>query len=93
MRYYYCLIDKDLYLRVQDQVLRRVPTQEEIPEILHACHDGLCGGHFVNNITCVKVLQVDLYSHLFIEMWCFGAKHVIHVKEQGQRRLLMGLSS
>ena len=34
----------------------RVPTQEEIPKILHACHDALCGGNVSHNINCVKVL-------------------------------------
>ena len=53
----YGIIDKDIYLRGQDQVLRRVLTQENTPKILHACHDGLCGGYFAHNINCVKVLQ------------------------------------
>lgn len=44
----------------KDKVLRKIPTKEEISDILEACHDGVCGGHFAHDITCRNVLQARI---------------------------------
>ena len=53
----YQLVDKDLFCQGKDQVLRKVPSQEDIHRILHSCHNDICGGHFASDLTCRKILQ------------------------------------
>ncbi|MCO5606860.1 hypothetical protein L7F22_061051 [Adiantum nelumboides] len=53
----YQLIGEHLYHKGKDLVLRRVPLVKEIEKILMSCHDGVCGGHFAQEITSRKVLQ------------------------------------
>ena len=35
--------------------------EDEIPDILHACHDGPCGGHFADKRTTYKILHAGYY--------------------------------
>ncbi|MCO5590706.1 hypothetical protein L7F22_044681 [Adiantum nelumboides] len=51
----YQLIGEHLYHKGKDLVLRRVPLVKEIEKILMSCHDGVCGGHFAQEITSRKV--------------------------------------
>jgi len=44
-----------------DQILRICVREEEVFEILLACHDGPCGGHFEENKTTFKVLKDGYY--------------------------------
>ena len=44
-----------------DMHIRRCIHEDEIFDILKACHDGPCGGHFVNQRTGHKVLQTRYY--------------------------------
>ena len=63
----YRLINEELYC------MGKVPTKEEISTILHACHDGVCGGHFAHDITYRKILQVGFIwpsSHRDAHFWC-----------------------
>ncbi|MCO5612308.1 hypothetical protein L7F22_066573 [Adiantum nelumboides] len=53
----YQLIGEHLYHKGKDLVLRRVPLVKEIEKILMTCHDGVCGGHFAQEITNKKILQ------------------------------------
>ena len=69
----YCLVNKELYCMGKDQVLRKVPTKEEISTILHAFHDGVCGGHFAHDITYRKILQAGFIwpsIHRDVHFWC-----------------------
>ena len=68
----YQLINKDLFCKGKDQVLWKVLSKEDIHCILHSCHNDVCGGHFVYELTCRKVLQAELYRHLCKEMRIFG---------------------
>ena len=34
----------------------------EVPDILEACHDSACGGHFSGRLTGQKILRADYYS-------------------------------
>ncbi|MCO5574389.1 hypothetical protein L7F22_028173 [Adiantum nelumboides] len=53
----YQLIGEHLYQKVKGLVLRRVPLAQEIETILMSCHDGVCGGHFAQEITSKKISQ------------------------------------
>ena len=47
-------------------VIRRCVREDEIHDILQACHDGPCGRHFVDKRTTYKVLQSGYYwPHIF----------------------------
>ncbi|MCO5603194.1 hypothetical protein L7F22_057341 [Adiantum nelumboides] len=62
----YQLIGEHLYHKGKDLVLRRVPLVKEIEKILMSCHDGVCGGHFSQEITSRKILQTDDVSGPFL---------------------------
>lgn len=44
-----------------DQILRRSVREEDVFDILLACHDTPCGGHFVAKRTTFRVLEVGYY--------------------------------
>eukprot|EP00253_Pinus_taeda_P032525 PITA_32525 len=44
-----------------DMHIRRCIREDEIFDILKACHDGPCGGHFTDRRTGHKVLQIGYY--------------------------------
>eukprot|EP00253_Pinus_taeda_P005467 PITA_05467 len=44
-----------------DMQIRRCIREDEIFDILKACHDGPCGGHFAEKRTTHKVLQIGYY--------------------------------
>lgn len=68
------LINNDvLYCKGKDLVHRRVPFSSEIKVILRSCHDGVCGGHFAQEITSRKVLQDGFVwpsLHRDVQHWC-----------------------
>ena len=70
----YTLINDELYYRVHDLMLRKVPPPKEIEQILsNNCHEGVCSGHFAHNLTCKKILQAGFtWSSMLIDMhrWC-----------------------
>jgi len=41
--------------------IRRCVCEDEIFDILKACHDGPCGGHFADRRTSHKFLQIGYY--------------------------------
>eukprot|EP00253_Pinus_taeda_P013099 PITA_13099 len=44
-----------------DQEIQRCIREDEIYDILKACHDGPCGGHFADKRTTHKVLRMGYY--------------------------------
>eukprot|EP00253_Pinus_taeda_P014958 PITA_14958 len=57
--------DVSNYLAVgADMHIRRCIREDEILDILKACHDGPCGGHFANHKTGHKVLQTGIAATL-----------------------------
>ena len=43
----YFLINEDLYCcRGKDAILRKVPIEKEIVDVIKSFHEGVCGGHF-----------------------------------------------
>ncbi|MCO5568364.1 hypothetical protein L7F22_022063 [Adiantum nelumboides] len=73
----YQLIGEHLYHKGKDLVLRRVPLVKEIEKILMSCHDGVCGGHFAQEITSRKILQAGfVWPSLYrdVQHWCKACK-------------------
>ncbi|MCO5551299.1 hypothetical protein L7F22_004798 [Adiantum nelumboides] len=73
----YQLIGEHLYHKGKDLVLRRVPLVQEIEKILMSCHDGVCGGHFAQEITSRKTLQAGFVwpsFHRDVQHWCRACK-------------------
>ncbi|MCO5584556.1 hypothetical protein L7F22_038484 [Adiantum nelumboides] len=73
----YQLIGDHLYHKGKDLVLRRVPIVKEIEKILMSCHDGVCGGHFAQEITSRKILQAGFVwpsLHRDVQHWCKASK-------------------
>ncbi|MCO5600939.1 hypothetical protein L7F22_055056 [Adiantum nelumboides] len=73
----YQLIEEHLYHKGKDLVPRRVPLVKEIEKILMSCHDGVCGGHFAQEITSRNILQAGFVwpsLHRDVEHWCKACK-------------------
>ena len=82
------MVNDCLYCLGKDGVLRRVPSGCEIKQILEACHDGVCGGHFAHEITSRKVLQAGFTwpsLHRDVKHWCQTCKEC---QRAGPRRLI-----
>ncbi|MCO5570992.1 hypothetical protein L7F22_024723 [Adiantum nelumboides] len=86
----YQLIGEHLYHKGKDLVLRRVPLVKEIEKILMSCHDGVCGGHFAQEITSRKILQAGfVWPSLYrdVQHWCNACKAC---QQAGDRKLSYG---
>ncbi|MCO5607838.1 hypothetical protein L7F22_062039 [Adiantum nelumboides] len=86
----YQLIVEYLYHKGKDLVLRRVPLVKEIETILMSCHDGVCGGHFAQEITSRKILQAGFVwpsLHRDVQHWCKACKAC---QQAGDRKLSYG---
>ncbi|MCO5588627.1 hypothetical protein L7F22_042584 [Adiantum nelumboides] len=86
----YQLIGEHLYHKGKDLVLRRVPLVKEIEIILMSCHDGVCGGHFAQEITSRKILQAGFVwpsLHRDVQHWCKACKAS---QQAGDRKLSYG---
>ena len=57
----YQLITGQLYIKGNDEVIRRCALPQEIDGILYQYHDGMARGHFASKITARKVLQDGLW--------------------------------
>eukprot|EP00253_Pinus_taeda_P031083 PITA_31083 len=70
------------YLAVgADMHIRRCIREDEIFDILKACHDGPCGGHFTERRTRHKVLQIGYYWPTIFK----DAKKFVQAYESCQR--------
>ncbi|MCO5578872.1 hypothetical protein L7F22_032719 [Adiantum nelumboides] len=86
----YQLIGQHLYHKGKDLVLRRVPLVKEIEKILMSCHDGVCCGHFAQEITSKKILQSGFVwpsLHRDVQHWCKACKAC---QQAGDRKLSYG---
>ena len=86
----YRLINEDLFCKGKDQVLWKVPSQEDIHRILHSCHNDVCGGHFAYEITCRKVLQAGFVWPSLQRDAHFWCKTCDDCQRTGPRRLTYG---
>ncbi|MCO5560961.1 hypothetical protein L7F22_014581 [Adiantum nelumboides] len=87
----YQLIGEHLYHKDKDLVLRRVPLVKKIEKILMSCHGGVCGGHFAQEITSRKILQVGFLwpsLHRDVQHWCKACKAC--QQQAGDRKLSYG---
>jgi len=57
----YSWVNGDLFYTSSDLLIRKCVREEEIFDILKACHDKPCGGHFANKRTTYKVLKLGYY--------------------------------
>ena len=57
----YSWISNELFKTWLDCVIRRCVREDEMPDILKACHDEPCGGHFANKRTAYKILSLGYY--------------------------------
>ena len=57
----YSWIEGDLFRTRLDLIIRRCVREDETFDILKACHDDPCGGHFANKRTTYKVLNSGYY--------------------------------
>ena len=51
----YCLINEDLYCKGKDAILRKAPIEKD--DVIKSCHEGVCGGHFAQELTSKKILR------------------------------------
>eukprot|EP00253_Pinus_taeda_P028150 PITA_28150 len=57
----YSWISNELFKTGPDFVIRRCVKEDEMPDILKACHDEPCGGHFADKRTTYKILSLGYY--------------------------------
>eukprot|EP00253_Pinus_taeda_P008492 PITA_08492 len=57
----YSWVNGDLFYTGSDLMIRKCVCEDEILDILRACHDEPCGGHFADKRTAYKVLQLGYY--------------------------------
>ena len=57
----YSWISNKFFKTGSDLVIRRCVREDEISNILKACHDEPCGGHFSNKRTAYKILSLGYY--------------------------------
>jgi hypothetical protein len=48
---YYSWVGSDIFYTSPDMIIRRCVQEDEILDVLQACHDGACGGHFSDKRT------------------------------------------
>ena len=58
---HFAVIGNRLFRRGADTILRRCISQVEVPDILEACHDSACGGHFSGQLTGQKILRAGYF--------------------------------
>ena len=54
-------VNGDLVYTGYDLIIRRCVRQDEVLDILKACHDEPCGGHFAEKRTAYKILNLGYY--------------------------------
>jgi hypothetical protein len=57
----YSWISNELFRTGPDLMIRRCVREDEMPDILKACHDEPCGGHFSDKRTAYKILSSGYY--------------------------------
>ena len=54
-------VNGNLFYTWYDLIIRRCVRQDEVLDILKACHDEPCGGHFAEKRTAYKILNLGYY--------------------------------
>ena len=71
----FAIIANKLYRRGIDRILRRRVDYTKVPDILEACHDSACGGHFSRRLTGLKILRAGYYwPTLFADAEAYAKK-------------------
>ena len=64
----YSWVDNELFCTGPDLIIRRCVWEDEMIEILHAFHDGPCGGDFLTSTKHTKCCILDITSQEFSRM-------------------------
>ena len=88
----FVIIAKKLYRRGIDGILRRCVDYTEVPDILEACHDSACGGHFSRRLTGQKFLRASYYWPIFFADVEAYAKKCDAYQKYARNNLHMDLS-
>lgn len=59
----YSWTNEELYKTRPNLIIRRCVREDEVQEILKACDDEPCGGHFINKRNIYKFLLLGYYCH------------------------------
>ena len=71
----FVIIANKLYRRGIDGILYRCVDYIKVPDILEACHDRACGGHFSGRLTGQKILRAGYYwPTLFADVEAYAKK-------------------
>eukprot|EP00253_Pinus_taeda_P029632 PITA_29632 len=57
----YSWISNELFKTGPDLVIRRCVREDEMPDILKACHDEPCSGHFADKRIAYKILSLEYF--------------------------------
>jgi len=57
----YSWITNELYKTGPDLMIRRCVREDEMPDILKACHDEPCGGNFADKRAAYQILSLGYY--------------------------------
>ena len=57
----YSWIGGDIFYTRNDLIIRRCIREDEVLDILKACHDEPCGGHLADKMITYKVLRLRYY--------------------------------
>lgn len=55
------MVNGDIFYIGPDLLIRKCVREDEILDLLKACHAEPCGGHFLDKITTCKVLNLGYY--------------------------------
>ncbi|MCO5614493.1 hypothetical protein L7F22_068776 [Adiantum nelumboides] len=80
-----------LYQKGKDLVCRRVPSINEIPNILKGLHEKACGRHFSHELTLKKVLLAGLIANGPFEKWGIDAMGSLSRTANGKLYILVAI--
>lgn len=81
------LIDGDLFCTRPDLILRQCVQEDEMFDVLKACHSKSCGGTLQINEQCIKSYMKDIIGPHFSKMLKYLYPVVMLVREWGDQFL------
>ena len=81
----FAMVGNKLFTRGVDIILKICVSQVKVPDILEACHDSACGGHFLVNLHANKYLE-----HTTFGLPCFRT-HTIMLESMMFAKGMLGM--
>ena len=78
---HFAVVDNRLFRRRADTILRSCVSQVEVPDILEACHDSACGGHFSGQFTGQKYLELAIFGLPYLRTHTIMLESVMLAKD------------